>query len=65
MVGNMDTIIMEIMDTRITGNMDTSITGNMDIIKKNIMENMCINIVVITKDITLFRYSIVDSLTMA
>jgi hypothetical protein len=45
-------------------NMDTNITENMDIIKENIMENMCINIVEITKDITLFRYSIVDSLTM-
>ena len=46
------------------GNMDTNITENMDIIKENIMENMCISIVEITKDITLFRYSIVDSLTM-
>jgi hypothetical protein len=35
------------------GNMDTNITENMDIIKENIMENMCINIVEITKDITL------------
>jgi hypothetical protein len=43
------------------GNMDTNIMENMDIIKENIMENMCINIVEITKDITLFRYSIVDS----
>jgi hypothetical protein len=56
--------ILFIQDTNMVGNMDTNITENMDIIKENIMENMCINIVEITKDITLFRYSIVDSLTM-
>ena len=56
MVGN--------MDTNVTEHMDASITGNMDIIKENIMENMCINIEEITKDITLYRYSIVYSLTL-
>ena len=47
MVGN--------MDTNITENMDTNITGNMDISMVYIMENMCINIEEITKDITVFR----------
>jgi hypothetical protein len=59
-----DTIMVGNMDTNITEHMDASITGNMDIIKENIMENMCINIEEITKDITLYRYSIVYSLTL-
>jgi hypothetical protein len=40
------------MDTHMVGNMDINMV---DIIKENIMENMCINIEEITKDITVFR----------
>ena len=60
-MGNMDTNMVDIIKADITENMDIDMVGNMD---TNITENMCINIEEITKDITIFIQSIVDSLTM-